>query len=362
MTDRVSAPASSAGEPRKDQLAAGFAKWWQGWRRGAENTIVTGLEPAPSGFSNETWFGDLAWQEAGLPLRQRVVLRIEPQGPAFFDNCDLDLQYAVMQSLAAGGIAVPGLIAPVQDAAILGSSFYVMEFVPGKVASGRRPGFHGHGLFFDASLADREAMWLAAIEAMTQVHRFDWHASPLAARLGNPPDCTSAISAQLDQVAGWLAQAAALGPFPVIEQGLAWLRANMAEYPGLSLLWGDARPGNLIYQGTRVAAVLDWEMAGIGPPEFDLCYFLLADEVVAELNNVPRLAGLPPRAATIAAWEGFAGRSAAHLRHAEIFAATRFAALMALVVRLTPAGLDDPRALLTDNVPTRRLASLLAQA
>lgn len=32
MTDRVSAPASGAGEPRKNQLAAGFAKWWQGWR------------------------------------------------------------------------------------------------------------------------------------------------------------------------------------------------------------------------------------------------------------------------------------------------------------------------------------------
>ena len=204
-------------------------------------------------------------------------------------------------------------------------------------------------------------MWLAAVEAMAAVHRFDWRSSPLAARFGNPTSGSAAITGQIAQIESWLAQAATLGPFPVIEHGLEWLRNNPPDYSELSLLWGDARPGNLIYRGTTVAAVLDWEMAGIGPAEFDLFYFLLADEVVAELNAVPRLAGLPSREATIAAWERCVGRHAENIRHAEIFVATRFAALMALVVRLTPSGLDDPRALLTDNIPTKRLAALLAR-
>jgi aminoglycoside phosphotransferase (APT) family kinase protein len=347
--------------PSKD-LAHRFAGWWATVRSDVQDVTITGFEAAPSGFSNETWFVDLAWREFDLHQTQRVVLRTTPEGPAFFDDCDLDLQYDVMTALRDGGIAVPDLLGKVDDTSVLGRPFYVMEFVAGKVASGRRPGFHGHGLFFDASLEDRKTMWLGAVEAMAGVHRFDWKTSAIAQRLGDPPDCRTAIKAQLAQVEQWLAQAASLGPFPVIERGLKWLHDSSATYSTLSLLWGDARPGNLIYRGTQVAAVLDWEMVGIGPAEFDLFYFLLADEVVAELNGVPRLAGLPDRAETIAAWEGYAGRIAEHVRHAEIFAATRFAALMALVVRLTPTGLDDPRSLLTDNAPTRRLDALLSLA
>ena len=359
MTGTAAPP--SAGAARMQDLAPRFARWWCTWNQGASDARVAGLQAAPSGFSNETWFVDLEWQEHGRPASGRLVVRMEPQGPALFDDCDLDLQYDIMQALGEGGIAVPGLLARVADPAVLGAPFFVMEFVPGAVASGRRPGFHGHGLFFEASLADRRTMWLAAVEAMAAVHGFDWNVPLVTRHLGAPADCAAAIAGQVRQVERWLAQAASLGPFPVLERALEWLRGNPADYGTPSFLWGDARPGNLIYQGTRVAAILDWEMAGIGPAEFDLFHFLLTDEVVAELNSVPRLAGLPDRTETIAAWEGHVGRKVRHPDHAEIFAALRFAALMALVVRLTPAGLDDPRALLTDNFPTRRLDFLLSR-
>jgi aminoglycoside phosphotransferase (APT) family kinase protein len=357
----TSAPAASSSDVRMQELASRFERWWCTRDRDASDARVAGLQAAPSGFSNETWFFDLEWKEHGRPTSERLVVRMEPQGPALFDDCDLDLQYDVMQALGEAGIAVPGLLAREPDPSVLGAPFFVMEFVPGAVASGRRPGFHGHGLFFDASLPDRRTMWLAAVEAMAAVHGFDWNVPLVTRHLGTPADCAAAITGQIRQVEGWLAQAASLGPFPVLERALAWLRNNPVDYGAPSFLWGDARPGNLIYQGTRVAAILDWEMAGIGPAEFDLFHFLLTDEVVAELNSVPRLAGLPDRAETIAAWEGFVGRKVRHPDHAEIFAALRFAALLALVVRLTPAGLDDPRALLTDNFPTRRLDALLSR-
>lgn len=322
---------------------------------------VEGLEPAPSGFSNETWFVDLAWRETGGEEAQRLVLRRAPGGAAFFDDYDLHLQFEVMKALRAGGLAVPEVYEIEDDPAVLGAPFFTMAFVDGKVASGRRPGFHGHGLFFEASVPDRRSMWFAAVEAMAEVHRFDWRSSDLANRFGNPRDAAEAVAGQIRQVEQWLGQAASLGPFPVIERALEWLRHQAPAHSAPSLLWGDARPGNLIYQGNQVAAILDWEMAGIGPAEFDLFYFLLADEVVAELNGVPRLEGLPEREETIRAWEAGIGRPVEHRLHAEIIAATRFAALMALVVRLSPPGLDDPRALLTDNAPTRRLDALLSK-
>lgn len=349
----------SGTDQNKEDLRVRLTRWWSVRNPRASNIEVADLATAPSGFSNETWFVDIRWLEEGCRQTVRLVLRREPEGASFFDDYDLQLQFDVMKALRSGGLAVPEPFDFEDDKAFLGSAFFTMEFVEGRVASGRRPGFHGHGLFFEASIEERRTMWLAAVKAMADVHSFDWRDSALGERLGSPSDSVQSIADQLHQVRGWLDQAASLGPFPVIEGALRWLDETMPRSSSTSLLWGDARPGNLIYQGTSVAAIIDWEMAGLGPGEFDLFYFLLADEVVSELNAVPRLAGLPDRIETIAAWEQAMGRPVEHGHYAEVFAATRFAALMALVVRLSPVGLDDPRAFLTDNVPTRRLQSLL---
>lgn len=341
------------------QIAESFGRWWQSRMPQRESVQIVQISGAPSGFSNETWLVDLEWREAGKEHRRRVVLRRQPQGKSFFSNYDLSLQFKIMRALHAAGVPVPEALAYEGNPTVLGAPFFVMEFVEGKVASGRRPGFHGHGLFFDASIEDRRTMWFGAVEAMARVHALDWRALGVAELLGNPSNTREAVTQQLAEVRGWYSEVAELGPFPTLDRGFAWLRDHPVEYSSASLLWGDARPGNIIYQGTRVGAVIDWEMAGIGPAEFDLAYFLLADEVTAELNGVPRLPGLPDRAETIAAWERHLGRKVEHFDAAEIFVALRFAVLVAMAVRLSPAGLADIRSLVTDNAPTRQLARLL---
>jgi aminoglycoside phosphotransferase (APT) family kinase protein len=346
-------------EPTAVQLADPFARWWQSRLPQGESVRVVQISGAPSGFSNETWLVDVEWREAGMECRRHVVLRRQPQGKAFFSNYDLSLQFKIMRALHAAGIPVPEALAYEGDPTVLGAPFFVMEFVEGNVASGRRPGFHGHGLFFDASVEDRRTMWFGAVAAMARIHALDWRDLKVADLLGNPRNTQEAVSLQLAEVRGWYSEVVELGPFPILDQGFAWLRDHPVEYSSSSLLWGDARPGNIIYQDTWVGAVIDWEMAGIGPAEFDLAYFLLADEVTAELNGVPRLPGLPDRAETIAAWERHLGRKVEHFAAAEIFVATRFAVLVAMAVRLSPAGLADIRSLVTDNAPTRQLARLL---
>ena len=144
---------TAAGEPAARDIAAHFAQWWGEWRVEASDPRVTRVQGAPSGFSNETWFIDIAWRERGEEMSDCVVLRIEPQGPAFFDDCNLELQCEVMLALAGSDTPVPAVLAQVRDPVVLGAPFYVMEFIPGRVASGRRPGFHGHGLFYEASLS-----------------------------------------------------------------------------------------------------------------------------------------------------------------------------------------------------------------
>jgi aminoglycoside phosphotransferase (APT) family kinase protein len=343
-----------------DNLPEHFAQWWARRFPAAQAVRVENITAAPSGFSNETWLLDLRWQERGEARARRLVLRRQPQGKAFFSNYDLSLQFNIMRALRGTAILVPEPIAYEADAAVLGAPFFVMEFIEGRVASGRRPGFHGHGLFFEASIDERRTMWFGAIAAMAAIHRLDWRALGLGKLLGDPSDSAEAVALQRAQVAGWLAEVASLGPFPVLERGLEWLCAHPVDFTHMSLLWGDARPGNIIYRGKRVAAVIDWEMAGIGPGEYDLAYCLLADEVTAELNGVPRLPGLPDRAESIAAWESYVGRGVQHFRAAEIFVALRFAVLIAMTVRLTPVGLADLRPLVADNAATRRLQALLS--
>lgn len=348
-------------EPSEKAIVEPFAHWWRSRQPRAEAVRVEKISGAPSGFSNETWLIDLAWREAGADIGRRVVLRRQPQGKTFFSDYDLSLQFKIMRALHAADIPVPEAVAYEGDPTVLGAPFFVMEFVDGKVASGRRPGFHGHGLFFDATIEDRRTMWFGAVEAMARVHALDWRVLGVADALGSPKSTHEAVSLQVAEVRSWYSEVAELGPFPILERGFTWLREHPVEYSSTSLLWGDARPGNIIYQGTEVAAVIDWEMAGIGPAEFDLAYFLLADEVTAELNGVPRLPGLPDRAETIAAWERHLGRKIEHFAAAQIFVALRFAVLVAMAVRLSPAGLADIRSLAIDNAPTRQLARLLSE-
>src|SRR5690606_8522169 len=96
---------------------------------------------------------------------------------------------------------------------------------------------------------------------------------------------------------------------------------------------GDARIGNMIFRDRRCVAVLDWEMATLGPPEMDLGWFLLLDRHHSEGIGVPRLAGLPGPAETVARYEERLGRRVAHLAFWELFAAWRFAVILRRVAQ-----------------------------
>jgi len=233
-----------------------------------------------------------------------------------------------------------------------------MRPVHGEVASGFRPGFHGHGLFFDASIERRRAMWFAAVDVMASLHTLDLHALDLPSSLEAENEGTAAILSTLRRIEHHLDVADV--DVPVLRAAVAILRSSIPADPGTALCWGDPRPGNIIYRDGKVAAVLDWELAHVGPPEGDLAYFLLVDEVVAELNDVPRLAGLPQTHETIANYAATAARSVKDLEFHSILQALKMAAMLVLTVRLSPPELKFPPDYLTNNVPTRRLTELLS--
>jgi aminoglycoside phosphotransferase (APT) family kinase protein len=127
------------------------------------------------------------------------------------------------------------------------------------------------------------------------------------------------------------------------------------------LNWGDARLSNVIYRAFRPVAVLDWEMATLGPAEVDLGWFLYFQRFFSEGLGVPDLPGFPAREAAIHGYEQLAGRTMDDLFYYEVFAAWRNATIM-----LRIADIYETRGLLSpdsgagqNNVATRMLAGML---
>jgi aminoglycoside phosphotransferase (APT) family kinase protein len=323
----------------------------------ATSVALSPFTPVSSGFSNVTLFTELRWTAADGDHFIELVLRVQPAEGGMFPNYDLRLQYDVMAALTGTAVPVPKVKWFIDDPAVMGAPCFLMHRVHGEVASGFRPGFHGHGLFFDASLDKRRQMWLACLDVIAELHILDTATLSLPHSLVRYHSGRDAVLGMLEVIEQQL-QWAEIGP-PVLDVALHYLRANAPQSAGLALCWGDGRPGNLIYRDGRVAAALDWELAHVCPPEADVAYLLLIDEVVAELNDVPRLPGLPDAAETIGYYESRTGRPLENLDFHRTLQALRLAAMLVLTVRLSPPQLSFPSDYLTNNVPTRRLAELL---
>jgi len=165
------------------------------------------------------------------------------------------------------------------------------------------------------------------------VHRLD----PAALRLG----FLTPGGAPADPVERGLEQYASRLDFfgvrdsPEVSAALTWLRANRPRtVPATSLLWGDARLGNMLFDGVTVAAVLDWEMASLGPAEIDLAWFLYLDRFLSQGIGADRLPGLPAEAETLDRWSRRVGRRPLDLDYYLVFAGFRFALITARVSTL----------------------------
>jgi aminoglycoside phosphotransferase (APT) family kinase protein len=145
---------------------------------------------------------------------------------------------------------------------------------------------------------------------------------------------------------------------PPLERAFAWLLAHLPDDPSATLLWGDARPANTIVRDFRVAALLDWELATLGPPELDLFWFLEMNRMRANGCSLP---GFPSDAAAIAGYEARAGATIRDADFHAVYAALKVAVLMLRYLRVAVdrGQIPEHHHVLTDNTATRRLRELL---
>ena len=234
----------------------------------------------------------------------RWVLRRKPPGVLLASAHAIEREYRVMAALVGTAVPVPRMHALCEDAAVIGSPFYVMDFIDGRV-------------FADPALPDltsdeRGAIYAEMNRVIAALHGVDLQATGLA-DYGRPQNY---LTRQIDR---WTRQyrASEMEPIDAMERLIEWLPAHRPEAEETALVHGDFRIDNLIFHPTeaRVLAVLDWELSTLGHPLVDLAYHGMAWRVTpAEFrglkgHDLARL-GIPSEADYLATYCRRSGRDA----------------------------------------------------
>jgi aminoglycoside phosphotransferase (APT) family kinase protein len=117
--------------------------------------------------------------------------------------------------------------------------------------------------------------------------------------------------------------------YAIVEDSIDWLDRNRPAVPSVNVInWGDARPGNVLYYRDKVSAVLDWEMAALGPRETDLGFLVLFHRYFDQRARQAGMPGMPGlfRAEDVAAsYEAASGARVGDLTWYQMLAAVRIA-------------------------------------
>jgi len=341
---------AAASEPA--DLAGPFAEWL-GARVDGPVTIGSIESPTHGGLSNDTLLVDAEWGGA----THRVVLRLAPVRPLFPDT-DLGRQVAVLRALAAStDVPVPEVLWDEPDTSVLGRPFYVMARVDGRIPPDN-PGYHFEGWVKDLPPQQQRGLHDKSIDMMALINRVDVERAELGfldrAQHGDDP-----ISQELGVWREYLDWAADGERLDVLEDAYAWCAQRRPSSTERGLVWGDARLGNLVY-GDDLApvAVLDWEMAVLGPAELDLGWYLFLERTALQFTE--QLPGFPEREGTIARYASRLGRGVRDVDWYEAWGGVRAACIQVrLGVLLYDLGVVPDLSWRARNPVTKALRALL---
>jgi aminoglycoside phosphotransferase (APT) family kinase protein len=207
---------------------------------------------------------------------KRYVVRKKPPGALLKSAHQVDREYRVMKALAATDVPVPKMYALCEDDSVIGTAFYVMEYLDGRIF--RDPQLP------DVSPADRSAIYDSMNDVLARLHKVDLVKTGLTdyGRPGNYFD---------RQIARWITQyrAAQTDDVPEMEKLIDWMPKHIPADDSVTIAHGDYRLENSVYHPSepRMIAVLDWELSTIGHPLADLAYNCMGYHVMN-----PRQGGL----------------------------------------------------------------------
>lgn len=192
---------------------------------------------------------------------RRYVMRKKPPGELLPSAHAVDREFRVIKALAGTGVPVAPALALCEDASVIGTAFYIMAFVDGRIL--RRLDLPG------VTAADRARTYDAMNDSLARIHNVDIAKVGLS-DFGRPGNYFAR------QFSRWARQyeASKTEEIPAMARLMAWLEKNMVEDDRTTLVHGDFRLENMIFHASepKVLAVLDWELATLGNPLSDIAY------------------------------------------------------------------------------------------
>lgn len=228
----------------------------------ADYSSPSQLERIAGGQSNPTYF---------LDAGERFVLRKQPPGKLLPSAHAVDREFRVMGALAGTRVPVPEVLHFCEDPTVVGTPFYIMRRVEGRV-------FHQAALG-DCSIDARRGMYLALARTLAALH----DVIPGDIGLGDYGRPEGYFERQ---IARWTKQwqLSATEPDRNIEALIGWLPAHIPAEAATAIAHGDYRMGNVMFapKGPAIVAVLDWELSTLGHPLADLAHCCIAWHMTPE--------------------------------------------------------------------------------
>jgi aminoglycoside phosphotransferase (APT) family kinase protein len=239
--------------------------------------------------------------------QQRYVLRRKPPGNLLPSAHAVDREFRVIKALNAADFPVPTAYALCEDETIIGTMFYVMEMVDGRI-------------FWDLALpeqspTERAAIYDAMITTLAGLQSIDYRQAGLEG-FGKTTDYMAR------QIHRWskIYVASETSKIPRMDELNAWLPRHIPESQETCIIHGDYRLDNMIIhpQEPRVVAVLDWELSTLGHPLGDFAYHMAPWLIPAVDERVSSLEGLDLEALGIPTEEQYLTRYCSLTRRSEI--------------------------------------------
>jgi aminoglycoside phosphotransferase (APT) family kinase protein len=285
----------------------------------AEALEFSRLSGMPAGASNDTIALDLRVTCDGLSIDVPLVLRPQ-RADGILAPYDVGRQFRVMRALSRTAVPAPAVLWHDPSADILGTPFFFMQRVRGETLP----------LFWYGPSQRLNA----AAEALATIHAVDWRAAGLGFLLADSAAGESLPSPTACELGSWRARAETLrmSRAPLLVALGHFLATNEPSDARHAFLHGDPNPGNYLFQGGNVVAVVDWELAAIGDPRSDLGFYAallavfggmpgengrtLLSDAYAAVTGTPlhdleyyEALGLYRMAVVMAGWAGRAGGS-----------------------------------------------------
>jgi aminoglycoside phosphotransferase (APT) family kinase protein len=308
-----------------------LAAWFAAQLPDARDVRLDGLDRVPMGHSAETLTLTLQWSDEDGEQGRDVVVRVRPPAPGLLEPYDLRKQYDVLHALEPTPVRAPHALWYEGSGEVLGREFYVMERVGGTVYERAVPD--------DLARApDRLGrMSRGLVEQLAAIHTVDLAETGLGdlAALGDGHDF---VTRELDH---WSAEVVRVqrGPLPALERLVAELRAGQPPASdAVTLVHGDAKPGNFAFVDDDVSAVFDWEMVAIGDPLTDVGWAELNWTTPNAFTNLP---GSLTREEFIRRYEDLTGIEVVHRPWYRAFQTYKMVVIMLVAAMLFDAGDSD---------------------